>query len=123
MSTWGPSKKRSTSKRSTSASSKGATASSKGAKATSSSTGSGKGSSRQAAKGATAKGATAKRAKAGSVDDLTPPGGSGSRRDQAQAEIREAVGGRENEFVGLGLVGLAILLALAVYVNLAGPLG
>src|SRR6056297_1380613 len=130
MSTWGPSKKRSTSKRSTSASSKGAsaspkgaTASSKGAKATSSSTGSGKGSSRQAAKGATPKGATAKRAKAGSVDDLTPPGGSGSRRDQAQAELREAVGGRENEFVGLGLVGLAILLALAVYVNLAGPLG
>ena len=60
---------------------------------------------------------------AGNVRDMTPPEGSTSRRDQATAELREAVGGREHEFVGLGLIGLAILLALAVYVNLAGPLG
>jgi S-DNA-T family DNA segregation ATPase FtsK/SpoIIIE len=33
------------------------------------------------------------------------------------------VGGREHEFAGLGLIGLAILLGLAVYLNLAGPLG
>ncbi len=100
MSTWGPSKKRSTSKRSTSAPSK----------------------SSKSAKGASAKGAS-KRSKAGSVDDLTPPEGSGSRRDQAQAELRVAVGGREHEFIGIGLIGLAVLLALAVYANLAGPLG
>jgi len=118
MSTWGPSKKRSESKRSTGASSKAA-------KSTTSD-GSGKGSNRQPAKdapkSATAK-SSSKKSAAGSVDDLTPPEGSGSRRDQAQAELREAVGGREHEFVGLGLIGLAILLALAVYLNLAGPLG
>ena len=67
--------------------------------------------------------APSKRTKAGSVDDLTPPEGSGSRRDQAQAELRVAVGGREHEFIGIGLIGLAVLLGLAVYVNLAGPLG
>ncbi len=55
--------------------------------------------------------------------DATPPTGSGSRRDQAQAELRDAVGGREQEFIGLGLIGAAVLLGLAVYVNLAGPLG
>lgn len=123
MSTWGPSKKRSTSKRSTGASPK---ASSKAS--SSSGSPSGKGSGRQtskstAAKSTAAKGSASKRSKAGSVDDLTPPEGSSSRRDQAQAELRDAVGGREHEFVGLGLIGLAILLSLAVYVNLAGPLG
>ena len=66
--------------------------------------------------------ATSKRPKAGSVDDLTPPGGSSPSRDQGQSGLREAVGGREHEFVGLGLIGLAVLLALA-YLNLAGPLG
>ena len=66
--------------------------------------------------------ATSKRPKAGSVDDLTPPEGSSPRRDQGQSGLREAVGGREHEFVGLGLIGLAVLLALA-YLNLAGPLG
>jgi S-DNA-T family DNA segregation ATPase FtsK/SpoIIIE len=54
---------------------------------------------------------------------MTPPEGSISRRDQATAELRDAVGGREHEFAGLGLIGLAILLGLAVYLNLAGPLG
>jgi S-DNA-T family DNA segregation ATPase FtsK/SpoIIIE len=54
---------------------------------------------------------------------MTPPEGSVSRRDQATAELRDAVGGREHEFAGLGLIGLAILLGLAVYLNLAGPLG
>ena len=54
---------------------------------------------------------------------MTPPEGATSRRDQATAELRDAVGGREHEFAGLGLIGLAILLGLAVYLNLAGPLG
>jgi DNA segregation ATPase FtsK/SpoIIIE, S-DNA-T family len=98
MSTWGASKKRSSS-------------SSKKSSSTS--------------KNATGKSASGKdSAKAsGSVRDATPPAGSGSRRDQAQAELRDAVGGREHEFLGLGLIGLAILLGLAVYLNLAGPLG
>jgi DNA segregation ATPase FtsK/SpoIIIE, S-DNA-T family len=34
-----------------------------------------------------------------------------------------AVGGREHEFAGMGLIGLAIVLGLAVYLDLAGPLG
>ncbi len=112
MSTWGPSKKRKTSSTSSSRSKSGSGS-------TSGSKGATKGTP---AKGTPAKGAS-KRTKAGSVDDLTPPEGSGSRRDQAQAELRVAVGGREHEFVGIGLIGLAVLLGLAVYVNLAGPLG
>ncbi len=114
MSTWGASKKRSSSASKKAAPEKRSTATAKsavkaGAKASPTSKGPAK--------------ATSKRPKAGSVDDLTPPEGSSSRRDQAQAELREAVGGRENEFVGLGLIGLAALLALAVYVDRAGPLG
>ena len=37
--------------------------------------------------------------------------------------MRDAVAGREHEFLGLGLIGLGVLLGLAIYVNLAGPLG
>jgi DNA segregation ATPase FtsK/SpoIIIE, S-DNA-T family len=59
----------------------------------------------------------------GSVRDATPPDLARSRRGRAEAELREAVGGREHEFVGLGLVGASILLGLAVYLDLAGPLG
>ncbi len=51
--------------------------------------------------------------------DLTPPGG----EEPAPSALRTAMGGREQEFIGLGLTGLAIVLALAVYVDLAGPLG
>ncbi len=104
MSTWGPSKKRSMSKGSAGASEKGGSA------------------KHATGRGASAK-STPKKKATGSVDDLTPPEGSGSRRVQAQAELRHAVGGREHEFVGIGLIGLAVLLALAVYVDLAGPLG
>jgi len=46
-----------------------------------------------------------------------------SRRDQAADEMRDAVQGREHEFLGLGLIGAGVLLGLAIYVNLAGPLG
>ncbi len=97
MSTWGASKKKSSSAAKKSAPKKAATSKS------------------SASKGSTKA--------AGNVRDLTPPEGSSSRRDQATAELRQAVGGREHEFVGIALIGLAILLGLAVYVNLAGPLG
>ena len=46
-----------------------------------------------------------------------------SRRDIAAAELREAVGDREDEFLGIGLIALGVLLALAIYFKLAGPLG
>ncbi len=55
--------------------------------------------------------------------DATPPHTHRSKREQAEAELRDAVGGREHEFVGLALIGVAVLLGLAVYVDLAGPLG
>ena len=59
----------------------------------------------------------------GGVRDATPPDVPRSRRDRAEAELREAVDGREHEFIGLGLIGVGALLALAIYLDLAGPLG
>ncbi|MDQ3470381.1 MAG: DNA translocase FtsK, partial [Actinomycetota bacterium] len=53
--------------------------------------------------------------------ESTPP--AGGRRSQATTELRQAVGGREHEFLGIGLIGGGTLLALAIYLNLAGPLG
>ena len=46
-----------------------------------------------------------------------------SRRSQASAEMREAVSGREDEFVGIGFILVGSLLGLGIYFNLAGPLG
>jgi len=46
-----------------------------------------------------------------------------SRRDQASAEMREAVSGREDEFIGIGFILAGALLGLGIYFNLAGPLG
>ncbi len=46
-----------------------------------------------------------------------------SRRDQASAEMREAVSGREDEFFGIGFLVVGVLLGLGIYFNLAGPLG
>ena len=53
--------------------------------------------------------------------ESTPPGG--GRRQQATNELRQAVDGREHEFLGIALIGVGLLLALAIYLNLAGPLG
>ena len=119
MSTWGPSKKKSAKKapgkRSTSVNS-----SSRTAKTTRS----------PKVKGSEDSDATAvmpasgrKSKQAGSVRDQTPPELTRTRGDRAAAELRGAVGGREHEFLGLGLIGAGALTALAVYVNLAGPLG
>ncbi|MEM8619085.1 MAG: DNA translocase FtsK 4TM domain-containing protein [Actinomycetota bacterium] len=63
------------------------------------------------------------RKNAGSVRDATPPDGARSKRDRAGDELRDAVDGREHEFLGLGLIGVAVLLGLAMYVDLAGPVG
>jgi hypothetical protein len=46
-----------------------------------------------------------------------------SRRDQATAELREAVSGREDEFAGIGFILVGVLLGLGIYFDLAGPLG
>ena len=52
----------------------------------------------------------------------TPAAGSG-RRAQATQELRGAVAGREHEFLGIGLIVVGALLALAIYFGVAGPLG
>jgi DNA segregation ATPase FtsK/SpoIIIE, S-DNA-T family len=61
-------------------------------------------------------------ASAGTVRDATPVAPGADRRSSGD-ERRSVVGGREHEFIGLGLLGSAVLLALAIYFNLAGPLG
>ncbi len=101
MSTWGPSKKSRAS-----ASKKQASRTSSGSSRT--------GSSRT-------NGSHATGSARGGVKDATPPG---TRRGaRAHADLREAVGGREHEFIGFALIVVGVLLGLAVYVDLAGPLG
>ena len=63
---------------------------------------------------------TAKRAPAKQAPAISAPT---SRRGQASAELREAIQGREHEFAGIGFIAAGVLLGLAIYVNLAGPLG
>ena len=113
MSTWGPSKKKHAAnqkppgKRSTSVNS-----SSRTAKTT-----------RASSKADDTEAMPASRSKEqpSNVRDQTPP--ELTRSDRAAAELRGAFDGREHEFLGLGLIGGGVLCALAVYVDLAGPLG
>ncbi|MEY4230925.1 MAG: hypothetical protein RLZZ362_1774 [Actinomycetota bacterium] len=62
----------------------------------------------------------------------TPPRGSsrtpvdptgGSKRVRASADARSAIDGREHEFLGIGLIVGGVLIGLAIYLRLAGPLG
>ncbi|MEQ1873357.1 MAG: DNA translocase FtsK 4TM domain-containing protein [Ilumatobacteraceae bacterium] len=62
--------------------------------------------------------APAKQSASNSTDELPR-----TRRDQASAELREAVSGREDDFAGIGLIVVGVLLGLGIYLNLAGPLG
>ncbi|HUF96916.1 MAG TPA: DNA translocase FtsK 4TM domain-containing protein [Ilumatobacter sp.] len=48
---------------------------------------------------------------------------SGSRRGSGSAQLRTAVEGREHEYLGLGLIAIGALLALAIYFGLAGIVG
>ena len=57
-----------------------------------------------------------------STASATPPRGS-SRRDTASADLRSALDGREHEFVGIGLIAGGVLVGLAIYFGLAGPVG
>ncbi|HWM19494.1 MAG TPA: DNA translocase FtsK 4TM domain-containing protein [Ilumatobacteraceae bacterium] len=73
--------------------------------------------------GATSRTTRTTAANRGSVRDATPPSTTRTRRTRAQEDLRGAVEGREHEFVGVGLIGGGVLLGLAIYWNLAGPLG
>ena len=52
----------------------------------------------------------------------TPPSGS-RRQSNARGEVREALSGREHELSAIAFFVLGILIGLAVYVRLAGPVG
>jgi DNA segregation ATPase FtsK/SpoIIIE, S-DNA-T family len=56
------------------------------------------------------------------VRDATPVDPEAGRRSASDA-LTGTVAGREHEFVGLAVLGAAVLLALALYFDLAGPLG
>ena len=73
--------------------------------------------------GATSRTSRTTGANRGGVRDATPPSTARNRRARAQSDLRGAVEGREHEFVGVGLIGGGLLLGLAIYWNLAGPLG
>ncbi|MEZ5223022.1 MAG: DNA translocase FtsK 4TM domain-containing protein [Ilumatobacteraceae bacterium] len=45
------------------------------------------------------------------------------RGSRTSADLREAIGGREHEFAGIGFIVVGVLVALAVYFDVAGPLG
>ncbi len=104
MSTWGPSKKKPSSRSSSSRSSR-----STGGASSRASSGRGGSTGRQPSK-----------AGKGGVRDATPPG---SRRQQAHSELREAVDGRQHEFIGIALCGAGVLIGLAIYLSRAGLLG
>src|SRR4051794_23019935 len=53
------------------------------------------------------------------ADDSSPT----RRGDQAKAELREAVSGREHEFIGIAFILGGVLIGLAIYFKLAGILG
>ncbi len=64
----------------------------------------------------------------GTTAEATPPRGShhsarGGRRSHASAELRSAIDGREHEFIGIGLIVAGLLIGMAIYFDLAGPLG
>jgi DNA segregation ATPase FtsK/SpoIIIE, S-DNA-T family len=65
----------------------------------------------------------ASRASSASPTGSKPPSSGTGRRAQATEELRGAVSGREHEFLGIGLIVAGALLALAIYVGVAGPVG
>ncbi|HWL41590.1 MAG TPA: DNA translocase FtsK 4TM domain-containing protein [Ilumatobacter sp.] len=88
------------------------------------------GASRSSGQARSAGRASVPRGGGSSTRDATPPGrarpaakASGRGSGRASAELRQAVEGRENEYVGLGLIGAGVLLALAIYFRLAGIVG
>ncbi len=78
-------------------------------------------SARQGGSGRAAPKSKSSSSQRGGVRDLTPP--ATRRRDTAQAELRHAVSGREHDLAGIIMIGIGVVLGLAMYFDLAGPLG
>jgi S-DNA-T family DNA segregation ATPase FtsK/SpoIIIE len=55
-------------------------------------------------------------------EDPNAPGTKSSRREQASGELKRAFAGKEHDFWGLVLLVVAVIMALGVYGNVAGPL-
>jgi S-DNA-T family DNA segregation ATPase FtsK/SpoIIIE len=66
--------------------------------------------------GRSSKGASSSR---GAVRDATPPGSSAPAGDAADGVIGE----RRHEFAGIALIGVGVLVGLAIYFGVAGPVG
>ncbi|CAN5417931.1 DNA translocase FtsK [soil metagenome] len=117
MTSWGASgrrtKKKSPTKRSSASGGRARSAS--GASAP---TGSAKGPVKGPVKGS-AKSGTSR----GSVRDATPPRGTDDADDADAADGVTEADERRSELIGVGMLGVGALLALAVYLRLAGPLG
>jgi DNA segregation ATPase FtsK/SpoIIIE, S-DNA-T family len=58
----------------------------------------------------------------GAVSSPTPPATPRGRQATTD-ELRRAVGGREHELIGIALIVIGALIGLAIYFDLAGPLG
>ena len=70
-------------------------------------------------RGASARPSTSRAIAARTADDSGPT----RRGDQAKAELRDAVYGREHEFIGIAFIIGGVLIGLAIYFKLAGILG
>jgi S-DNA-T family DNA segregation ATPase FtsK/SpoIIIE len=61
---------------------------------------------------------TSGKTKSGATSKSAP-----KRAPREHAAVKAAVGGRENEFIGIAVTVLGVLSALAIYLDVAGPLG
>lgn len=61
----------------------------------------------------------ASRTKPASEPEVSKP----TRRDPRQSEVRQAIEGRQSEFSAIAFILLGIIVGLAVYLRLAGPVG
>ena len=55
-------------------------------------------------------------------EDPNAPGTKSTRREQATGELKRAFAGKEHDFWGLVLIVIAVIMALGVYGDVAGPL-
>jgi S-DNA-T family DNA segregation ATPase FtsK/SpoIIIE len=71
----------------------------------------------------TARSASAASASTKSSAAKSSAGRGSSKSSHRGGDLRSAIDGREHEFLGVGLIAVGLLLGLAIYLDLAGPLG
>ncbi|MGD9996252.1 MAG: DNA translocase FtsK 4TM domain-containing protein [Ilumatobacteraceae bacterium] len=77
------------------------------------------------ARGTARASSSARSSSSGEVTRQAPRTASRSRGSGGRAsnELRSAIEGREHEFAGIGFIAVGLLIALSIYVDLAGPVG